>query len=86
MTEAVFAEALETWLGPYESDFGWHVIRVVERSEARDPAFGEIEASVREVYAARQLEAANEAAFEEMRGYFDIAVQWAEGEEAQTWP
>lgn len=86
LTETVFAEPLNLWLGPFESDFGWHLVRIIERSDARDPEFAEVEARVREVYAAERLEAANEAAFERMRADFDIAVEWEVGEELELWP
>jgi len=86
LTETVFAEPVNLWLGPFESDFGWHLVRIIERSDARDPEFAEVEARVREVYAAERLEAANEAAFERMRADFDIAVEWEAGEEPEPWP
>lgn len=86
LTEAVFAAPPAQWIGPFESDFGWHVVRVVERTAARDPEFAEIEAVVREAYAAERLAAANEAAFEEMRADFDIAVQWEADAAPRAWP
>lgn len=85
LTAAVFAEPIEEWVGPFESDFGWHLVRVIERSEARDPDFAEVEAEVRETYAAFLLERANEAAFDEMRGAFDIRVQWEADQEPEVW-
>jgi PPIC-type PPIASE domain len=54
LTDAVFADAEDVWLGPFESDFGLHLVRIVGRSEARDPAFSEVEARVREAYAAER--------------------------------
>lgn len=86
LTDTVFGEDVNVWLGPLESDFGWHLVRIVERSEAREPAFAEVESRVREVYAAERLEAANQAAFERMRANFDIAVEWEAGEEPRPWP
>lgn len=86
LTAAVFAEPIDIWLGPYESDFGWHIVRIVERSAARDPAFAEVEASVRDAFAADRLRAANEAAFAEMRSNFEIAVQWEPASEPENWP
>jgi hypothetical protein len=86
LTETVFAEPLNAWLGAFESDFGWHLVRIVARSEARDPAFAEVEARVREVYAAERLEAANAAAFDRMRADFDIVVEWDAGEDPARWP
>lgn len=86
LTDTVFDETENVWLGPFESDFGWHLVRIIERSEARDPSFAEVEPQVREVYAADRLARANEAAYEEMRSHFDIAVEWEPGAEPEAWP
>ena len=86
LTEAVFTEPVGIWFGPFESDFGWHVVRIAERSAARDPEFAEVEAAVRSAFTAEQLALANQAAFEEMLGYFDVAVEWEAGLAAADWP
>jgi hypothetical protein len=86
LTDAVFAEPAGEWLGPFESDFGWHLVRILERSTARDPEFAEVEAQVRDDYSSRLLEQSNQAAFEEMRTHFDIAVQWEAGRTPEAWP
>lgn len=76
LTDAVFSAEPGPWMGPYESDFGLHLIRLVERTPARQPPFEEIEEQVREVFAAERRRAANAAAYQEMRGRYDIAVEW----------
>jgi peptidyl-prolyl cis-trans isomerase C len=86
LTEAVFDEALGDWIGPFESDFGWHLVRIIERSAARDPDFAEVEAQVRDDYSARLLAQSNQAAFDEMRTHFDIAVQWDASQAPEAWP
>lgn len=86
LADALFVEDENVWLGPYESDFGLHLVRIVGQSEARDPPFDEIIGQVREAYAAERLRAANEAAFESIRDGFDIAVEWQAGEEPEPWP
>jgi peptidyl-prolyl cis-trans isomerase C len=86
LTQAVFSAAVGEWLGPIESDFGWHVVRVIERSQARDPEFAEVEDAVRRTYADDRLAAANAAAFDAMRRHFDIAVQWQADSEPEPWP
>jgi hypothetical protein len=86
LTDAVFAEPVDEWLGPFESDFGWHLVRILERSPARDPEFAEVESQVRDDYSSRLLEQSNQAAFEEMRTHFDIAVQWEAGRSPEAWP
>jgi len=86
LTDAVFSAASGAWIGPFESGFGWHLVRVVERTEARDPAYAEIEARVREAYGEEQLELANEQAFETMLSRFDVVVEWQAGTEPVPWP
>jgi peptidyl-prolyl cis-trans isomerase C len=86
LTEAVFEAPQDEWIGPFESDFGLHLVRVVERTPARQPDFAEVEATVREAYAAERLAQANAAAFAEMRSHFDIAVQWSAEAEPEAWP
>ena len=79
MTSAVFDAQLNTWHGPYVSDFGLHLIRVVERSPSRVPAFDEIAEQVREVYAEDRRRAANEAAYAEMLARYDVVIEWPAG-------
>jgi len=86
LTDAVFAAEPGVWIGPFESGFGWHIVRLTERSAARSPEYAEIEARVRDAYAAEQLAAANAAAFDAMRANFDIAVQWQPDSEPEAWP
>ncbi|MGD8339750.1 MAG: peptidylprolyl isomerase [Gammaproteobacteria bacterium] len=86
LTDIVFREPLDLWLGPFESDFGWHLVRIAGRTEARDPEFAEVESLVREAYAAEMLDRANRAAFNEMLSYFDVRVQWQAGAEPASWP
>lgn len=76
MTQAVFTGPVDTWLGPYESDFGLHLIRVVERAPERVPAYDEIGEQVRAFYAAEKRAAANEAAYREIRERYDVVIEW----------
>ena len=47
-SDAVFAlEVDETTQTPVRTQYGWHVIRVVERRKARPPMFAEVEGEVR---------------------------------------
>jgi parvulin-like peptidyl-prolyl isomerase len=63
LAAAVFAAEENLWIGPFESGFGWHVVRVTASTAARDPAYAEVEERVRDVYAAEQLARANAQAF-----------------------
>jgi hypothetical protein len=86
LTSAVFGADEGRWIGPFESGFGRHLVRVTARSAARDPAFAEVEERVRATYAAEQLARANAAAFDEMRSQFEISVQWQPDSAPETWP
>ena len=86
LTAAVFAAERDRWIGPYESDFGWHLVRVVEHSAARDPEFTEVEDVVREAYAAERLQAANAEALARMLERFDVRVEWQAGSVPESWP
>lgn len=86
LTAAVFAAERDRWIGPYESGFGWHLVRVVERTPARDPAFAEVEDVVREAYAAERLQAANAEALAQMLERFDVRVEWQAGSAPESWP
>jgi hypothetical protein len=86
LTAAVFSADRDRWIGPYESGFGWHLVRVVGQTPARDPEFAEIEALVREVYAAERLEVANAAALAEMLERFEVRVEWQAGSAPEVWP
>lgn len=76
LTSAVFAAEPGVWLGPFASDFGLHVVRLVERTDARQPAFEEIENEVRRVFADERRREANAAAYADMRSRYDVAVDW----------
>jgi peptidyl-prolyl cis-trans isomerase C len=86
LTAAVFGAEPDRWLGPYESDFGWHLVRVREQTAARNPAFAEVESVVGEAYAAERLAAANAAAFDEMLRRYEVAVEWQAGSRPEAWP
>jgi hypothetical protein len=86
LTAAVFTAERGRWIGPYESGFGWHLVRVVEQIPARDPDFAEVEAVVREAYAAERLQQANAAALEELVERFDVRVEWQAGSPPEVWP
>jgi hypothetical protein len=38
------------WEGPFQSGYGWHLVRVTERSDAHTAALPEVEAEVREAW------------------------------------
>ncbi len=76
LTDAVFTMEPGAWTGPFESDFGLHLVRLVSRSEARQPAFDEVRDAVIERYAEDQRNRANDATYAEIRARYEIDVDW----------
>jgi hypothetical protein len=78
MTAALFELPRGQWSGPFESDFGLHIVRVRERSEARQPDFSEVREAVREAFAEDRREQRNAAAWAQMRERYDVLIEWPE--------
>ena len=76
MTNAVFTLPPGDWSGPYQSDFGAHLVRVISRSVARQPTFDQVREQAREAFAADRRRTANERAYAEMRARYDVVVDW----------
>ena len=72
--EALFSLAPGDWAGPHRSDFGAHLVRLRNRTEARLPAYDEIAAQVAERFGAERRREANEAAYARMRSKYDVVV------------
>jgi hypothetical protein len=78
MTSALFAMAPDAWNGPFESDFGLHLVHVSARSPARQPEYEEVRDQVREAFAADTRMLRNAAAVAAMRARYDIVIEWPE--------
>ncbi len=78
MTAALFEMPLDEWNGPFESDFGLHIVRVQARRAARQPDFSEVREAVREAFAEDRREQRNAAAWAEMRERYDVLIEWPE--------
>lgn len=76
MTDAVFGLKPGDWSGPYESDFGLHLVRLVAHSDARLPPFEEVADRVAQAYAEDRRNAANDAAYAEMRSHYEVRIDW----------
>lgn len=66
-----------TWSGPIRSRFGWHVVRVVDRTAERQPPLAEIQEAVQTAYLNEQRQAGNEARYRAMRERYDVTVEAA---------
>ncbi len=78
MTEALFSTEPGGWVGPYRSDFGLHLVRVLEQRPVMPRSFDEARDDVREVYAAERRAARNEEEYARMRARYDVVIEWPE--------
>jgi len=83
MADALFTMSAGEWQGPYESDFGLHLVRLIARTEARQPSFEDAEQMVRDLYARNRRVERNEAAYREMREHYQVVVEWPVEESEQ---
>jgi hypothetical protein len=72
--DAVLRLAPGGWHGPIASGYGWHLVRVDERSEARLPVLAEVEGRVRSDWAYEQGRQANEAVLEHLLARYEVVV------------
>jgi hypothetical protein len=79
LTDAVFSADPGRWLGPFRSDFGSHLVRVISRSPARLPAFDEIEQRVRDEFGEYRRAEANAAEYRRMLERYDVVIDWPAG-------
>jgi hypothetical protein len=80
IAETLFATESTRWQGPYESDFGLHLVKLVERTATHQPEFEEIRDEVLEQYAETRRRERNEAAYQTMRARYDVRVEWPDDE------
>jgi len=76
LADAVFSAAPGTWVGPFRSDFGLHVVRVSSRTERTLPPYAEIRDRVAEEFAADRRRARNDAEYARMRSHYDVVIEW----------
>lgn len=73
--DAMRAAALGEWGGPYESDFGLHLVRIASRTPSRLPPFDEIRDRVRETFALVRREERNVAEYARLRAGYEIVIE-----------
>jgi peptidyl-prolyl cis-trans isomerase C len=74
-----FAAALEklkpdSWQGPVESGYGWHLVFVDTVIPGRIPAFEEMEVDVKTAWLAEQKQQARQKAYAEMRAKYTVLL------------
>jgi len=68
----------QAWHGPIRSFFGVHLVRVTARTETRTPALEEIRERVISALNSERRRNANEQAYQELRGRYDIIIELPE--------
>ena len=82
MAEAVFALEPDdtTWQGPFESEFGLHLVMLLRRTDGRFPTLAEIEDTVREDVLREKIARQKEAAIQAIVDTYEVRYT----KEAQT--
>jgi hypothetical protein len=75
LADALFTDAPGDWTGPFQSDFGLHVVRLRARTEPRLPPFDEIRDRVADEFGAQRRRERNEAEYRRMRARYDVVVE-----------
>jgi hypothetical protein len=75
---AVAALEIGEWQGPVRSTYGWHLVKVSARKEARVPTLAEVREKVQKDLAEGHRRKANDEAFELLKSRYVIVVQGRE--------
>lgn len=75
LAEALFTLPPGDWAGPFQSDFGLHVVRLRARSERQLRPFDEIRDRVADEFAAQRRRERNEAEYRRMRAHYDVVIE-----------
>ena len=75
---AVAALATGEWQGPVRSTYGWHLVKVTTRKEARVPMLAEVREKVQKDFAEEQRRKTNDEVFERLKSRYVIVVQGRE--------
>ena len=66
------------WSGPYESSFGVHLIRILNREPGKIPAMVDIRRVIEREWYAERRKAANVVYYQELRSRYDIEIRLAD--------
>jgi hypothetical protein len=86
LAAALFGAEPGEWAGPFRSDFGLHVVRLRNRSDARLPPYDEIAARVAEEYGAQRRREANDRAYLSLRAQYDVVIEQLDAAPAAAEP
>ncbi|WP_374572429.1 peptidyl-prolyl cis-trans isomerase [Phenylobacterium sp.] len=72
--KAVAAAPVGVWSGPVKSAYGWHLVRVDQRTEAAVESFEQARGEVRDAWLAKARQAANAAFLGRLRARYRVVV------------
>lgn len=64
-----------TWQGPVQSRYGWHLVRVAERTPERQPALAEVRDAVQTAFLTEKRDAENQARYQAMRDRYRVVIE-----------
>ena len=70
--DSLFECPVNQWIGPVESGYGWHLIRISERKPATILPFASIQARIRDEYLANLKDSLNKKAYEKLKSNYVI--------------
>jgi hypothetical protein len=74
LSEALFAQPVGEWTGPYRSAYGWHLVRISDRQQARAAALQAVRARVIADYLSDLRTQRNLLAFRRIAGKYHIVT------------
>jgi peptidyl-prolyl cis-trans isomerase C len=75
LAEGIFGAPLAQWMGPFQSGYGWHLIRVTDAQAPVLPAFAEVRERVSTDYRDDARLQENERAYAELKSKYDVSVE-----------
>ena len=72
LSQQLFKVPVNTWAGPFRSEYGWHLVYVTEHTPPKLPPFSEIRDRVLPGYLDDQRRILNEQAYEKLRAKFTV--------------
>ena len=74
LSAALFNSPVGQWQGPYQSAYGWHVVRITDRRPARHAELEEVRARVQSDYIADVRQRANTEAFRKIATKYRVVT------------
>jgi hypothetical protein len=63
------------WAGPVRSGYGWHLVYIEERQEAKQPAFEDVRSALERDYAYEKEKESQELIYQQLRNGYDIDLR-----------